>query len=167
MWECASIPPKWRLFLFPCLVADVGCKQELAVPWRVSLPPLPPPASMRTIPATGLYGQVGQCPPGGARTILGRRWPKPQNARNMVQELRVPRDNPMPAWTQDPAGWWWVNGTRVLHVDLKAGIVSIAADCPWQVDIDYHWLESLANFDDKHTQSPAPAASPVDVGIRL
>jgi len=51
------------------------------------------------------------------------------------KQKTVSADDNQVQWEQLPDGWWAVDGHRVLRIDNKTGIMSIAANCPYQVDI--------------------------------
>ncbi len=51
--------------------------------------------------------------------------------------------DPNLSWTQMPDGWWQLDDHRVLYVNKQTRMVSVAANCPWQVDLDEQWLRSI------------------------
>ena len=61
----------------------------------------------------------------------------------MGNVVQVPAQGGEPHFVQDSQGWWWLNGHRVLRVDLRAMFVHIAANCPYDVDLDLNWVHSL------------------------
>ena len=47
---------------------------------------------------------------------------------------------PTNLWEQDTEGWWILSKRRILRIDLQCGLIHVAANVPYAIDIDLAWL---------------------------
>jgi hypothetical protein len=78
-----------------------------------------------------------------------------------VDTVQVPALSADVQFEQKADGWWWLNGHPILRVDLEAQFVHIAANCPYRVDLELNWLQSLIH---PMGESQGQASVPVSKG---
>lgn len=86
-------------------------------------------------------------------SAVGMAWQRNEEGR-MGNVVQLPATAGQPHFVQDSQGWWWLNGHRILRVDLQTMFVHVAANCPYDVDLDLNWLHSLLHPGD---EKPQPA----------
>ena len=81
----------------------------------------------------------------------------------MAGQITIPLRTNVPGWRQDADGWWQMDSRRVILVHPDTGLVTVAADCPWDVVIDMHWANGVVNpgsSSGTQAEEPLPPVAP-------
>ena len=75
--------------------------------------------------------------------------------------IEIPLRTNVPDWVQDESGWWTLQGHKVVLVNPQTGFVTVAANCPWQVDVDMSWANRVMDPGIPAPEEPTqPAETP-------